>query len=347
MSSLETQNVDIAGSDDAQGRRLSYKFQRLRERIRSAIESGELAGKLPGERVLARRFKVNAKTLSKALTDLAAEGLLERNIGLGTFVRGASMSRPAHKVLILHDPEQARCPVIAALEETGEIEVQTHDDLDDLPPSLINPHRSIVICSNRIGDDVLRDLVVRGKTVITLERTSASYATHSVVIDRVGAVCALARQLMNSGHNDLMLVGASRPIQLHEEARAALPSSLSLRIGTLDEVSDVIAQGVTGFICTSVSVASALIETCRSAGVAIPQTVSVCAVGRLDDETPCSGNFVPVQKVAEAIRHLLQDATQHRPIGLWLSGEFVDRQTMTPVSAPSLTRPPVQYAWQA
>jgi len=28
----------------------SYKFQRLRERIRQAVANGELAGKLPGER---------------------------------------------------------------------------------------------------------------------------------------------------------------------------------------------------------------------------------------------------------------------------------------------------------
>src|SRR5271155_4836453 len=66
---------------------MSYKFQRLRERIRHAVGIGELAGKLPGERDLARRFHVNAKTLSKALTDLAAEGLLSRSIGRGTFVR--------------------------------------------------------------------------------------------------------------------------------------------------------------------------------------------------------------------------------------------------------------------
>src|SRR5271155_3813347 len=66
---------------------MSYKFQRLRERIRQAVSSGELAGKPPGERELARRFRVNAKTLSKALTDLAAEGLLHRSIGRGTFVR--------------------------------------------------------------------------------------------------------------------------------------------------------------------------------------------------------------------------------------------------------------------
>jgi len=39
---------------------LSYKFQRLRERLRLAISSGELAGKLPGERALAKQFHVNA-----------------------------------------------------------------------------------------------------------------------------------------------------------------------------------------------------------------------------------------------------------------------------------------------
>src|ERR1700685_2450288 len=68
---------------------MSYKFQRLRERIRQAVATGELSGKLPGERELARRFQVNAKTLSKALTDLAGEGLLHRSIGRGTFVRSS------------------------------------------------------------------------------------------------------------------------------------------------------------------------------------------------------------------------------------------------------------------
>src|SRR5687768_4517595 len=75
---------------------LSYKFQRLREQIRAAIASGELQGKLPGERKLARRFDVNAKTLGKALTDLAAEGVLDRSIGRGTYVKGsAPTAQPA------------------------------------------------------------------------------------------------------------------------------------------------------------------------------------------------------------------------------------------------------------
>lgn len=66
--------------------RLSYKFQRLREQIRSAILAGEFAKRLPGERELGRRFGANAKTINKALCDLSGEGLLVRRIGRGTFI---------------------------------------------------------------------------------------------------------------------------------------------------------------------------------------------------------------------------------------------------------------------
>src|SRR5436309_7751595 len=83
---------------------LSYKFQRLREKLRQAITSGELSGKLPGERALAKRFHCNAKTLSKALTDLAAEGVLDRSIGRGTYVKGSAPSNTTHgRWLILCD----------------------------------------------------------------------------------------------------------------------------------------------------------------------------------------------------------------------------------------------------
>ena len=50
--------------DDISG--LSYKFQRLREKLRQAVATGELSGKLPGERALARRFHVNAKNTQQS-----------------------------------------------------------------------------------------------------------------------------------------------------------------------------------------------------------------------------------------------------------------------------------------
>ena len=78
--------------NDVASRTLTYKFQRLREAIREAIEAGEYRGKLPGERELARRFSANAKTISKALSDLTGEGLLIRQVGRGTFIADQNQS---------------------------------------------------------------------------------------------------------------------------------------------------------------------------------------------------------------------------------------------------------------
>src|SRR6185369_12434746 len=119
---MDNQDVNpVDSQEQGQDARLSYKFQRLRERLRQAIASGELSGKLPGERQLSRRFRVNAKTLSKALTDLAAEGLLERSIGRGTFVRGqSSQEQPAQeKWLLICDPDQIHTPIVQAISQTN------------------------------------------------------------------------------------------------------------------------------------------------------------------------------------------------------------------------------------
>src|SRR5689334_10616910 len=126
--------------------RLSYKFQRLREKLRAAIASGELNGKLPGERQLSRRFRVNAKTLSKALTDLAAEGLLERSIGRGTFVRGHAQPAPQsteEKWLLLCDADQAHSPLVQAIVQANPA-AQIASDISAMRPSFINQFKAVI-----------------------------------------------------------------------------------------------------------------------------------------------------------------------------------------------------------
>jgi hypothetical protein len=324
------ESSEVTPDEAAQGRRLSYKFQRLRERIREAIGTGELAGKLPGERVLARRFKVNAKTLSKALTDLAAEGLLERNIGLGTFVRDSNPTRTTHKCLVLHDPDESD----AMLARLGceDFEVHTHDNVDDLPPSLLNPHRSIIVLSKRIKDDVLRDLVVRGKNVVLIDRLLTPYATHAVMVDRAGAAAEMARRLINAGHRSIMIVDNHQPSPLFAEVRTLISGAgHQLATGTLDDVRHHVEHGVTALICASAETARHATEYCTTLGNNGHIAVSITAVGRLLDEAPCTGQFVPLQQIADATKHLLREATPHRPITLWLSGTFIDRFTVSPV----------------
>lgn len=96
---------------------MSYKFQRLREQIRSAILRGDLRDQLPGERVLGRLYGANAKTVNKALCDLTGEGLLIRHIGRGTFV--AADQRPSGEArrsyLCLGSAAASECPGPAAI----------------------------------------------------------------------------------------------------------------------------------------------------------------------------------------------------------------------------------------
>ncbi len=58
------------------------------EKLRSRIEFGDLkpGGRLPSERSLADEFNISKVTMSKALVELAREGLLVRHVGRGTFV---------------------------------------------------------------------------------------------------------------------------------------------------------------------------------------------------------------------------------------------------------------------
>jgi DNA-binding transcriptional regulator YhcF (GntR family) len=88
------------GSGSAEASRLSYKFQRLREQLRSAILNGELSGRLPGERTLGRRYEANAKTINKALCDLSSEGLVVRRIGRGTFVVDPASGAAANSIRV-------------------------------------------------------------------------------------------------------------------------------------------------------------------------------------------------------------------------------------------------------
>ena len=63
-------------------------YLRLQERIRNAIEAGDLrpSDALPGERDIAQAMSVSRVTVRKALSGLVSAGLLEQRQGSGTFV---------------------------------------------------------------------------------------------------------------------------------------------------------------------------------------------------------------------------------------------------------------------
>ena len=74
--------------DSLNGSGTAPLYRRLQERIKSAIESGDLKPQdaLPGERDIAQALSVSRVTVRKALSGLVGAGLLEQRQGSGTFV---------------------------------------------------------------------------------------------------------------------------------------------------------------------------------------------------------------------------------------------------------------------
>jgi hypothetical protein len=323
--------------------RLSYKFQRLRERLRTAIGSGELSGKLPGERQLARQFRVNAKTLSKALTDLAAEGLLERRIGRGTYVRPAGVENPivdrvlaapgaspvaSQRWLILCADAYRWQPVLDRL--NASVVCETHTRLLDARPSAVNGFTACIDFCPDTPQQLTRDLIVRGVPVVKVDQLPQTYSTSAVLVDRTLAVNNLVRQLLLRGHRRIFVVekpGATEILPIVQETAGRLDPSASVDPGgPEDAVAAVRHAGATAVVCCCAHLGRHVVQRFDAAGILVPTDVSLAAVGVTDDP-PCTGVYVRPDHMVETITRLARPSLPRRPTVLWLNGEFHDGRT--------------------
>ena len=327
---------------------MSYKFQRLREKIREAIASGELQGKLPGERTLARRFDVNAKTLGKALTDLAAEGVLDRSIGRGTYVKGSGpAAQPAAgRWLVLADAEGVDTCLVRHLRGANpQVDVVATADVTKMRPSFLNQFTAVIDVATSTPLAFLRDLVVRNLPVVAVGREPKVYSMHAVLADAALGVAKLGRDLLLGGHRRLAAVEPSGSMLVTQTLRqAAARYAPSATVDACDctpgDVGAMLDDGATAFVCDSVASARrvlAAVEQCCGpvAAGAISVTAVGCAcgeVGPLDDAACCTGYFVDCRRVSKSVLQLLRDPPP-RPAAVWLVGAFVDRGTLAPADA--------------
>ncbi|HZZ43616.1 MAG TPA: GntR family transcriptional regulator [Tepidisphaeraceae bacterium] len=322
--------MGVSDAGDSTGIRLSYKFQRLREELRAAVASGELAGKLPGERELARRFNVNAKTLSKALTDLAAEGLLERSIGRGTYVKGTSpASEEMDKWLLVCDPDQMQHPVLQALLRMNAGAQITHD-VRQARPSFINQFTAVVDLARNTPEAFLRDLRVRGVQVVAVDREPRVFSIDAVLPDRMMATARVARSLLLIGHRQFAAVerqgcrevcDALRTVAERFDASATVDSCYP------EEVGHLLDYGITAIVCDASDSAQRVMSILGRAGVNVPGQISVAAVGYGGSSVVCDGTYADAQKVAETVAMLLRDTQSRQPTTLWMAGGEIELGT--------------------
>jgi len=313
---------------------MSYKFQRLREKIREAVENGELTGKLPGERTLARRFHVNAKTLSKALTDLAAEGVLDRSIGRGTYVKGSAPAAAAvgTRWLVIAGKDGDYTPILDAL-RTACQEMDTISCTDNVRPSFLNQFSAVIDLCCTTPDTMLRNLLVRNMPVVAVNKESFSFSVNTVLADTTLGVTRLCRDLILAGHRRLGAVEPRGERGVVERLRASAARYGSEVVIESVEPADVAAlagEGITGLVCSSPHAASIARDTLEARGFRIPDQISLTAVG-CGPSPVCSGYYVDPRQVADSVAGLLKDFPL-RPVSLWLSPNWVDKGTLAPVT---------------
>src|SRR5688572_3163688 len=326
---------------------MSYKFQRLREKLRAAIASGELAGKLPGERALAKRFHVNAKTLSKALTDLAAEGVLDRSIGRGTYVKGSAPAAGlgAGRWLLLCDADDADAMILLEHLRRANAETQSTCEGPEMRPSALSAFSAVIDAATATPESFLRDLVVRNMNVVAVGREARMYSMHAVLVDATLGAARVGRDLMLAGHRKFAAVepagGNALTRSLRQTASRLAPDATVDTFSPEDAGRLLLQSGATAVVCDSAATArkarAAMARPAEAAGItpglesaapALPAGVALAAVGiAWASEVPCSGYYVDGAKVAEQVISLLREPPAGRPATLWMAGDLVDRGT--------------------
>lgn len=299
---------------------LSYKYQRLRERLRAAVRAGEFSGKLPGERELARRFNANAKTINKALNDLALEGLVFRHVGRGTFVAGPAStmplpSGPAKRLAWIHPVQTDANETCQQLSKCREILSVRGHRLDPVPVELdeagelagdnltFRDFRQVdgVILLARPSGRLLSSLRRRRLPVVIIDNYSEAVRLPCVLADQSHAAFVLCEQCIQRGHQQIQLLISARSLPAASAAQAGYRAAMQYYglepLSTVQVVPEMdwtsLLEGPSragAMLCVSGALALQVIQETSKRGLRIPADLSIAAICRTceacaDDET--------------------------------------------------------------
>lgn len=357
---LENAGGDVKGTKGG----LSYKYQRLRERLRIAVKSGELTGKLPGERELARRYAANAKTINKALNDLAMEGLVYRHVGRGTFVASSSVSSPVQArarrfawmvstQLHLSDGEPLLSAIRESLEKVGH-RIETIEMDEDEDGGLLSGHLGHrhfrqfdgALLVSKPSSKLLDDLRRRRMSVVLLNNYAEAMRLPAVLPDRAHGAFVLCQHLVQLGHRRIALLVRADCLPGATAAEAGYRAAMAYygldempvtRVGRSVEWSDLAgASGsATAFICVPGQLGSVVKHLAAEAGVDVPGELSIAAIctpGEMCGQRESISCYeVEASCVLRWASELLtQRFSASQPPLIVVPGRFIDRGTLAP-----------------
>ena len=110
------------------------------------------------------------------LTDLAAEGLLDRSIGRGTYVKGAAPAATSNgRWLVLCDDNDPDATVL--LDHLRKVNPETHSTCEgaEARPSFLNSFTAVIDAAAATPEAFLRELVVRNLMLVAVGREAEQH----------------------------------------------------------------------------------------------------------------------------------------------------------------------------
>lgn len=109
------------------------KYEQIADALRQSIRAGQLqpGERLPAEDKLAAQYRTSVPTLQRALSELAAEGLIDKRHGVGTFVRTPRQRVERNNDRHQWEKDRARQPQVERA-KTGSTEHDTGLEVTDL-----------------------------------------------------------------------------------------------------------------------------------------------------------------------------------------------------------------------
>lgn len=168
-----------AGADDAPT--FAPLYRQIRALLLRGLQSGEWkpGEAIPSETDLAARYRVSQGTVRKAIDELAAEHLLVRRQGRGTYVASHREVRTQFRFLRLRPDEAAFGASDAApAQESGEARGESG-------PGLVMSSRVLECRRLRAPGEVARALALRPGEAVVLIRRLLETETQPVVLDEI------------------------------------------------------------------------------------------------------------------------------------------------------------------
>lgn len=325
--------------------KIPTKSDTIYRELKSRIQTMAAGARLPSVRVTMRQFGVSQVTVDRAMRRLAKEGIIEKRVGMGTFVAGGAhrKNRIGLKHIAIAVPDVSS-PVLdnylellrMRIEQNGDLaKVIRYDYRDRVPRTL--PRESLdgllfyPTASYMEGEEIVR-LKKFGVPVVILDGTYPNLAVDSVSANDTYGGSLAADHLLKLGHRRLgILVGEPRTGTVDRRMEGFCLQARLMGVeepqiydaGTrtgewsiqkaYEEMKQRIAAGalnVTGLFVVSDVTALGCLKACHETNIQVPEQISVIGFDGLEEGSFYHPSLTTIQvdrdKEARAALEILQ-----------------------------------------